>query len=132
MPALETERPQRNDALLRDIADKTRGDYYVGLASRRRDRPRPLARVLQPQDQVSYLPGSRDKKFEQILMTWLMVLICRGPRRWSGWFAVLFDWLRISVRRRHASCVHVVGRFFKQPVAETLSDEARKWVLCGS
>ena len=55
---------------------KLRGDYYVGLGAAVGTGRAPLARILQPQDQVSYLPGSRDKKFEQILMTWLMVLIC--------------------------------------------------------
>ena len=33
IPAKETEFPERNDALLRDIADKTGGDYFVGVAA---------------------------------------------------------------------------------------------------
>jgi hypothetical protein len=79
IPALETERPQRNDALLKDMAEKTGGAYYVGLdaALNRGDAARaPVASLLEPQDQVSYLPGTPDKTFERLLMTWLMALIC--------------------------------------------------------
>ncbi|HUG67458.1 MAG TPA: hypothetical protein VMM76_06885 [Pirellulaceae bacterium] len=79
IPALETEQPQRNDALLRDLADKTGGAYYVGFdaALNRGGAGRaPIASVLEPQDQVTYLSGTPDKQFERLLMTWLMGLIC--------------------------------------------------------
>src|SRR5207248_6444562 len=33
IPAKETEFPERNDALLREIADKTSGDYFVGMST---------------------------------------------------------------------------------------------------
>ena len=79
IPALETEQPQRNDALLRDLADKTGGAYYVGFdaALNRGGAGRaPIASLLEPQDQVTYLSGTPDKQFERVLMTWLMGLIC--------------------------------------------------------
>ncbi|MCA9121668.1 MAG: hypothetical protein H6822_36260 [Planctomycetaceae bacterium] len=79
IPALETEQPQRNDALLKDLADKTGGAYYVGFdaALNRGGAGRaPIASLLEPQDQVTYLSGTPDKQFERVLMTWLMGLIC--------------------------------------------------------
>ncbi|MEX0818308.1 MAG: vWA domain-containing protein [Pirellulaceae bacterium] len=79
IPARETEQPQRNDALLKDLADKTGGAYYVGFdaALNRGGAGRaPLASLLEPQDQVTYLSGTPDKQFERVLMTWLMGLIC--------------------------------------------------------
>lgn len=79
IPALETEQPRRNDALLKDLADKTGGAYYVGFdaALNRGGAGRaPIANLLEPQDQVTYLSGTPDKQFERVLMTWLMGLIC--------------------------------------------------------
>jgi hypothetical protein len=79
IPALETEQPQRNDALLKDLADKTGGAYYVGFdaALNRGGAGRaPIVNLLEPQDQVTYLSGTPDKQFERVLMTWLMGLIC--------------------------------------------------------
>jgi hypothetical protein len=78
LPALETERPQRNDALLSTLARRTRGTYYTGLQAARRQaggQP-PLVNRLTPQDQVTYIPGKRDETFERILMTWLLAIIC--------------------------------------------------------
>jgi hypothetical protein len=79
IPKLETQRPERNDQLLRTIADRTGGTYYVGLdaAVNRSGTGRPpLASVLSPQDQVSVLPGTPDRDFDRLLMTWLIGLIC--------------------------------------------------------
>lgn len=77
MPALEVEKPERNDAALADIAHSTGGAYYIGveaLAGTPGGVP-PLASVLQPQDLVSHLPGTPDRRFDQLLMGWLMGLI---------------------------------------------------------
>jgi hypothetical protein len=74
----EIQQPERNDPLLLDIAKTTGGTYYVGLNAalgRAHGQP-PLASALQPQDQVSYLPGLPDADFEERLMIWLMALIC--------------------------------------------------------
>lgn len=78
IPAAETESPERNDTLMRAIADKTHGDYFVGLdAALGRDAAgRSLTTLLKPQDQVTILPGTPDRNFERLLMGWLMGLIC--------------------------------------------------------
>jgi hypothetical protein len=76
---LETQRPERNDQVLRTIADRTGGTYYVGLPAAftpsRTGQP-PLAGLIKPQEQVTVLPGTPDRNFEQLLMTWLIGLIC--------------------------------------------------------
>ncbi|HZN34655.1 MAG TPA: VWA domain-containing protein, partial [Pirellulaceae bacterium] len=79
IPAKESESPERNDALLREIADKSGGDYFVGLASAvgRDAGGRPsILNLIKPQDQVTPLPGTPDRSFEQQLMTWLLGVIC--------------------------------------------------------
>jgi hypothetical protein len=78
VPALEIEQPERNDPLLRDLADKTGGQYFVGLdgALNRDGRGTSVTQVIEPQEQTSYLPGTPDRDFERNLMGWLMGLIC--------------------------------------------------------
>jgi len=79
IPDLETERPERNDPLLKQMAEKTGGDYYTGLnAALNRDGAgrAPVANLLEPRDQVTYVAGAPDKVFDQLLMTWLMGIIC--------------------------------------------------------
>jgi hypothetical protein len=78
VPALEVERPERNDALLKDITEKTDGEYFIGMdaAANRQGAGRSLAGVIEPQDQVTFLRGTPDKNFEKLLMTWLMGLLC--------------------------------------------------------
>jgi hypothetical protein len=78
IPAKETEFPERNDALLGDLADRSGGKYFVGLASASGSgtgNPG-LASQIQPQDQVTVLPGTPDRNFERQLMGWLLGLIC--------------------------------------------------------
>ena len=79
IPARETERPERNDALLREMAERTGGAYYVGMdaaLNRGAAGRAPVFNVLAPQDQVTLLPGTPDTAFERLLMTWLMAFIC--------------------------------------------------------
>ena len=78
LPAREIERPERNDALLAAMTQKTGGQYFVGVpaAMNRTGGGQSIAGVLEPQDQTSFLPGTPDKNFERTLMTWLMGLIC--------------------------------------------------------
>ena len=79
IPARETEQPERNDALLKDLADRTGGAYFVGFGAamnRTGAGTAALSNLLEPQDQVTYLTGTPDKQFERILMTWLMAFIC--------------------------------------------------------
>jgi len=79
IPALETERPERNDPLLKYLAEQTGGTYYVGLdaaMNRGGAGSSPLANLIEPQDQVTFLAGSPDRDFERQLMGWLMAGIC--------------------------------------------------------
>jgi len=78
VPAREIERPERNDALLTNLTQKTGGEYFLGVdaAMNRQGGGQSIASVLEPQDQTSFLPGTPDKNFERALMTWLMGLIC--------------------------------------------------------
>ncbi|ADB17889.1 hypothetical protein Psta_3225 [Pirellula staleyi DSM 6068] len=76
IPALETEQPQRNDALLKEIADKTGGQYFIGLESAVGvDDATGVHALLRPQDQVTVLPGTPDRQFDRQLMTWLLTFI---------------------------------------------------------
>jgi hypothetical protein len=87
VPALELERPQRNDPLLKDFADQTQAEYFIGFdaAMRRGNATRAsLPSVLEPNEQVVYLPESLDSRFEQQLMGWLIALICG---------VLCFEWL---------------------------------------
>jgi hypothetical protein len=77
MPALELEQPQRNDALLSTLANQTQGAYSVGLATALGERGTiPLAKRIAAKDQVTFLPGTPDRRFERRLMSWLMAMIC--------------------------------------------------------
>ena len=79
IPALETEQPERNDPLLKYLAEQTGGAYYVGIAAamnRGGTGVPPLANLVEPQDQVTFLAGSPDRDFERQLMGWLMGIIC--------------------------------------------------------
>lgn len=85
MPALETEKPERNDKVLRELADRTGGSYFVGLEAAVRGKSasaagspatKSLAELIKPQDQLNVLPGTPDRTFDRVLMTWLMALIC--------------------------------------------------------
>lgn len=79
IPTRETEFPERNDPLLREIADKTGGDYFVGLVPSNGGAPllrTTLAGRIKPQAQVTILPGTPDRQFERQLMLWLMGWIC--------------------------------------------------------
>jgi hypothetical protein len=78
VPALETEKSERNDPLLSEIAQMTGGAYYVGVkaATGGVAGAAPLASALHAQDYVSYLPGTPDRSFERRLMAWLLAVIC--------------------------------------------------------
>lgn len=78
VPAVEIEKPERNDPLLRDLTEKTGGEYFVGFdaATNRTGDGRSLVQAVEPQDQVTFLPGTPDRRFERALMGWLMGLLC--------------------------------------------------------
>ena len=77
IPDLEKVHPQRNDALLSEMAEKTQGHYFVGMSECdvTDDKPLSLVRLIQPQDQETVLPGTPDRNFQRRLMWWLLGLI---------------------------------------------------------
>jgi hypothetical protein len=81
VPALEIQRPQRNDVLLNELAIRTGGTYWIGLDTLRgdpstdRQETSPLVAAIEPRDQTNYVPGAPDAPFQQRLMTLLMALI---------------------------------------------------------
>jgi len=83
VPDLEIQTPQRNDALLNEVARRTDGSYFVGVDGALNG-PTSLAEKLIPQDQATYLPGSPDRNFQQRLMAWYLMLL-------SG--ALSLEWL---------------------------------------
>ncbi|MCA9198728.1 MAG: hypothetical protein KDA87_14365 [Planctomycetales bacterium] len=77
MPALELEKPQRDDAVLAELAATSGGTYFVGLENvASTDESVSLAGKLPSKDQETFLPGTPDKDFELTLMSWLLTLIC--------------------------------------------------------
>ena len=91
IPDLEKERPQRNDALLSKLADKTNGHYYVGLEEfsvAATEETSPESQIMS-RDQESFLSGSFDRVFKRKLMMWLMGLVV---------LSLTLEW---TVRRLH-------------------------------
>ncbi len=83
VPALEIQRPQRNDPLLGELASRTGGKYWVGMDSLLTGQSSPtnststtsLPKSIDSRDQTNYLPGAPDREFQQRLMGILMALI---------------------------------------------------------
>ena len=77
VPDLEREHPQRNDALLSEIARGTGGRYYVGLPAALGDAGLPpLVTQLRDRTETTILSGAPDREFERQLMGWLLGVIC--------------------------------------------------------
>lgn len=75
-PRKEIENPQRNDALLVDIAERTGGLYYVGMPSAAGRGPETsLASRIDPRDRLTPLPDLPDKRFDEQLAAWLIGLV---------------------------------------------------------
>ena len=91
IPDLEKERPQRNDPLLTEIAEKTQGHYYIGMSALDVEDSDPFspASLIQPADQEIYLPGTPDRYFQRKLAMWLLGLIVA---------ALALEW---TIRRLH-------------------------------
>ena len=85
VPALEIQRPQRNDPLLGELANRTGGKYWIGMDSLLPSQSAvssasaaigsTLPQSIESRDQTNYLPGSPDREFQQRLMGILMALI---------------------------------------------------------
>jgi len=67
--------PQRNDALLGQLASATGGQYYIGLAAAAgQGDTRSLASQLRDRSETTTIAGTPDKQFAQRLMQWLLAL----------------------------------------------------------
>jgi hypothetical protein len=84
VPALEIQRPQRNDPLLNELANRTGGKFWVGMDSLMpansdstnvATTAASLPQSIESRNQTNYLPGSPDREFQQRLMGILMALI---------------------------------------------------------
>ncbi len=77
VPDLERENPERNDALLSEIAKRTDGMYYVGAdAVLGRRGVGPLVNQLSDRTETTYLAGITDRDFEHRWMQILLAVIC--------------------------------------------------------
>ena len=85
VPDLEKDNPQRNDALLSEIALRTKGRYYVGIpaALGADGNCRRWPAQLKDQTRLTVRSGDRDKPWEQLWGTWLLCGIC-GRSAWNG------------------------------------------------
>jgi hypothetical protein len=77
VPAIEIQRPQRNDPLLAELATRTGGKFWVGPDSLKNTTPdSSIAQIIEPRDQTNYLPGAPDREFQQkwlgVLMAWIV------------------------------------------------------------
>ncbi len=91
IPDLEKARPQRNDALLQQFADKTNGKYFIGVDDLNTNPgdPESLYSLVAPQDQITFLPGTPNREFGRRTMIWLLVFVV---------VALAMEW---TIRRLH-------------------------------
>ncbi|MEQ1825470.1 MAG: hypothetical protein ABL921_05965 [Pirellula sp.] len=79
VPALEIQRPQRNDPVLSELASRTGGKFWLGSAlsnlTTGGNTMSLLAKSIEARDQTNYLPGAPDREFQQRWMGILMALI---------------------------------------------------------
>ena len=97
VPAVEIQRPQRNDPVLTEIANRTGGRYWIGIETllgdgtnatsnqpvRESDGPsekgvsmaQGISNAIPSRDQTNFLPGTPDREFQQRLMGLLMAWI---------------------------------------------------------
>jgi hypothetical protein len=77
VPDLEREHPERNDALLSEIAKRTDGLYYVGADAVLGTRGMPsVVEQLKDRTEVTYLPGVVDREYEKHWMEALLAVVC--------------------------------------------------------
>ncbi len=78
VPAREMQQSERNDELLRQMAVDTGGNYWAGAAQALQSNEQTgqdLVSLIEPQDQVAYLPGAPDRTFQLRWLAWLMMWI---------------------------------------------------------
>jgi hypothetical protein len=77
IPDLERETPERNDALLSELAKRTSGLYYVGAESvMGKQGVPPLVAQLKDRTEVTYLPGVIDRSYEKRWMEGILAVVC--------------------------------------------------------
>ena len=77
VPDLEREHPERNDALLSEIAKRTGGLYYVGADAVLGTRGLPsVVEQLKDRTEITYLPGVVDREYEKHWMEALLAVVC--------------------------------------------------------
>jgi len=77
MPQLENENPQRNDALLSQIATATGGRYYPEIRQALQlDGPGALPALLEDRTRTSFTPVAANREWEQQWLTVLMYTLC--------------------------------------------------------
>jgi len=76
MPKLEQEHPERNDKLLKELADGTGGQLYIGMpAAFGPQSEKPLVGQLVDKTQETYVSGRKDRVWEEHWMHTLLGLI---------------------------------------------------------
>ena len=82
VPALEMQRAERNDTLLKQLAADSGGRYWTGVESAVSNGVGPAGQPLtnivdaiESQDQIAYLPGAPDSVFQLRWLGWLMAWI---------------------------------------------------------
>jgi len=75
VPDLERENPQRNDAVLSEIAKSTGGRYYVGIDAALGGKE-PLPAVLKDRTRTRILPDAPNPLWEETWMRWMMYILC--------------------------------------------------------
>ncbi|MEC8556678.1 MAG: hypothetical protein VXZ82_16850 [Planctomycetota bacterium] len=82
VPALEMQRAERNDTLLKQLAADSGGRYWAGVESAVSNGVGPdgqtetnIVDAIEPQDQIAYLPGAPDSVFQLRWLGWLMTWI---------------------------------------------------------
>lgn len=78
VPAVEMQRAERNDTLLRQLAIESGGSYWTGIekaAMETENGNAAIIEAIEPQDQIAYLPGSPDREFQLRWLGWLMAWI---------------------------------------------------------
>ncbi|MCC6511280.1 MAG: VWA domain-containing protein, partial [Pirellulaceae bacterium] len=79
VPAIEMQGAERHDALLLPLATQSGGRYFKGaeaaIESAETGKGTALAAAIVPQDQISFLPGVPNRRFQLRWLGWLMGLI---------------------------------------------------------
>ena len=78
VPAVEMQRAERNDSLLRQLAVESGGSYWTGIeiAAMETELGIPaMIEAIEPQDLFASVPGSPDREFQLRWLGWLMAWI---------------------------------------------------------